>query len=82
MVKLVVSKRWRIAYRILVILLCAFAIFSYVDARLVYGVNSFYFPKESHLSDAIHMYAWLVGSILLLGEALSLFVFRKFSRRI
>jgi hypothetical protein len=82
MVKLVLSKTWRVAYRIVIILLCAFAIFQYFGTRFLYNFNSFYFPKERHPSEHIQMYVWLAASILLLAEAVFLFIFRRVTRPI
>ena len=82
MVRLAISRKWRVAYRVLILLICVFAALECFEAAWVYGFNSFYFPREKHTSDYIDIYLWLVVSIVLLLEGIFLFVFRRFTRPI
>ena len=82
MVKLVVSKSWRVAYRVVIVLLCTFAMFQYFGARFLYPSNSFNFPQERYPTEHIQVYFWLLASIVFLLEAIFLFIFRTFTRAI
>ena len=82
MAKLLATKGWRIAYRIVMVLAALWSCFMSVGAKMVYAINATYFPHQSHLHDQIWMYVWPLIAITAFCEAAFLIAFRMFTRTI